>query len=232
MENITRISDLPEQNNVYNPNIQNPQMYQIDSRDKLPLSGDTSNYVPINIHPNPYGISEQNPIMPYPQQPNLQQQPNIPQQPNLQQSNLHYDEQLQQMQRQRLPSRDIPQDQSYHIHDEEVKPNYIPKVRFANDFVRNHEDMTNKNLRDYEEKNKREHKFDIFINEIQTPIFITILFFFFQLPIINLFFKRFSFLSIYNLDGNFNFYGLIFKSIIFGSLYYTAMKSIRFLSEF
>jgi hypothetical protein len=33
-------------------------------------------------------------------------------------------------------------------------------------------------------------------------------------------------LSIYNTDGNFNFNGLLLKSIMFGSLYYAVMKII------
>jgi len=59
-----------------------------------------------------------------------------------------------------------------------------------------------------------------------------ILFFFFQLPIVNsMLFKRFSFLSIYNDDGNFNVTGLILKSILFGSSYYISQKVTTFLSE-
>ena len=73
---------------------------------------------------------------------------------------------------------------------------------------------------------------DIIFNEIQTPIFIAILFFLFQIPFINQLLKRFAFLSIYNLDGNFNFKGLLLKSIIFGSVYYVIMKSVNFISEF
>jgi len=58
------------------------------------------------------------------------------------------------------------------------------------------------------------------------------LFFFFQLPLVNLFFKRFAFLSIYNSDGHFNFNGLLFKSVLFGSAYYSIMKTTTLLSEF
>lgn len=213
MENITRIVDLPDNSsgpaNTFNPNLQQPPV--------------TNGYVPINLHPNPYGISAQNPIMPPPQQ----------QVPAQQQLSEEQRQQLYQIQQQRLPSRDIPQDAAGHIQDEQVKPNYIPRPTQTNDFVREHEDMTEKNLREYEEKNRKEKKLDILLTEFQTPIFITILFFFFQLPIINtLIFKRFSFLSIHNSDGNFNFNGLIFKSILFGLFYYIAQKFTTFLSEF
>ena len=136
------------------------------------------------------------------------------------------------MQNQRLPSRDIPQVTISHVQDEQVRPNYIPKVHFEEDYVKKHEDMTEKNLREYEEKNKKEKKMDIILNEIQIPIFIAILYFFFQIPFVNQLFKRFAFLSIYNSDGNFNFKGLLLKSLIFGSVYYVIIKSVNFINEF
>ena len=215
MDSITRISDLPDQSNVYSPSLPTPPVQQINT-------GNPSGYVPINIHPNPYGVSAQNPIMPHPQQPEA---------PN---SQIPYfsEEQLLQMQRQRLPSRDIPRNTTEHSQDEEVRANYIPKVKFEEDYVRRHEDLTERNLKEYENKNRREKKIDILFNELQTPIFLTILFFFFQLPLVNLFFKRFAFLSIYNSDGHFNFNGLLFKSILFGSAYYSIMKMTTLLSEF
>jgi hypothetical protein len=213
MENITRISDLPDNSsgmsNTFNPNIQQQP------------GPATTTYVPINVHANPYGISAQNPMPP-------------PQQQQLPTQIISEDQkmQLQQIQQQRLPSRDIPHDSAGYIQDDQVKPNYIPPVKPMSDYVREHEDMTEKNLREYEEKNKRERKIDMLLNEFQTPIFIALLFFFFQLPMINtLIFKRFSFLSIYNDDGNFNFNGLLFKSILFGGFYYCTLKFTTFLSE-
>ena len=75
-----------------------------------------------------------------------------------------------------------------------------------------------------------DQQIDDILSDLQVPIFVSILFFLFQLPIINAYiFKRFSFLSIYNDDGNFNFYGLVFKSWIFGSIYYTITKFTNFL---
>jgi hypothetical protein len=212
MENITRISDLPDNpnggiQNTFNPNMQQPPV--------------TNGYTPINLHPNPYGISAQNPIMTPPQQ---QQQQYISEEQIAE---------LQSIKQQRLPSRDIPNDQSEYNHDEQVRPNYIPKPKTEKDYVREYEDMTEKNLREYEDKNRKEKKLDIILSELQIPIFITILFFFFQLPMINtLIFKRFTFLSIYNPDGNFNFTGLVFKSILFGLLYYCTLKFTNFLAEF
>jgi len=209
MENITRIVDLPDNTNGPTNSV---------SQQQSPVSQGT--YVPINIHANPYGISAQNPIMAPPQQQQLQISENQKMQ-------------LQQLQPQRLPSRDISNDQSQYNHDEQITPNYIPHPVKKSDYVREHEDMTEKNLRDYEDKNKKEKKLDILLTEFQTPIFVMLLFFFFQLPIVNtMIFKKFSFLSIYNADGNFNFSGLIFKSVVFGGLYYSLLKFTNFISEF
>ena len=216
MENITRIADLPEGGlqNTFNPNVQQPPV--------------TNGYTPINLHPNPYGISAQNPIMTPPQQ-------QAPIQLPVQQQYISEEQraQIQSMQQQRLPSRDIPNDQSGYNHDEQVTPNYIPKPKMEKDYVREYEDMTEKNLREYEDKNRKEKKLDMILTELQVPIFIAILFFFFQLPMVNtLVFKRFAFLSIYNADGNFNFSGLVLKSVLFGLFYYFTLKFTNFLAEF
>jgi hypothetical protein len=220
---ITRISDLPDNNNVIatNNNTSFNQLPPPSAQQMQPMSGNPSGYVPINVHPNPYGVSAQNPIM----QPPQQQGTGEKKQP------YFSEEQLMQMQRQRLPSRDIPHDTSSHTHDEQVHANYIPRSHTEDDYVRKSRDMTEKNLREHEEKNKRERKLDSILNDIQTPIFIAILFFFYQLPIVNTFLKKFSFLSIYNSDGNFNLNGLILKSMMFGSMYYSIMKFTTIISE-
>jgi hypothetical protein len=45
-------------------------------------------------------------------------------------------------------------------------------------------------------------------------------------------FKRFSFLSIYREDGNFNLVGLTLKSLLFASMFYSFHKSIELISNF
>jgi hypothetical protein len=238
MENTTRIADLPENVTMqYSPSIQS----QVPSSTMAVGNGQPTNYIPMNVHPNPYGNSTQNQVMPNPQQtsaPPLQNQfQQIPNQmslppPQSQYLNEEHQMQLQNLQHQRLPSRDIIQDTSVYSQDEQVQPNYIPKPKQKNDYVREYEDMTEKNVREYEENKRSQNKLDRLLTEFQTPIFIIFLFFFFQMPIMNtMVFKRFSFLSIYNNDGNFNFYGLLFKSMLFGTAYYFIMKTVTFLSE-
>jgi hypothetical protein len=233
MEKTTRIADLPENITVqmpsYNPNINqsNTMNAGFDSQ---------NNYIPINVHPNPYGISAQNPIMPIPQQPNVQQM-NPMEQISVQKPKQQFSDQqmleLQNMQQMRLPSRDIPIDTTNYLQDEQVQPNYIPKHNVSSDYIRDYEQTTDKHIREHEQKKYRESRIDEILTEFQTPILICILFFCFQLPIINtIIFKKFSFLSLYNEDGNFNFYGLLFKSMLFGSLYYSIQKITTFISEF
>lgn len=195
-------------------------------------SENSNHYQPINVHPNPYGISEQNPLanpehtkqtnkMQHSQEPMMNQQ--------LSQAQIM---QLQQQQPQHLPSRDIPQDPTVYSNDEEVQPNYVPKPKKHVDFVSEEEIMTERNLREYEARLKKENKMDMLLTEIQIPLFIAILYFVFQLPVVNTFLlKYFSFLSIYDVDGNFNLIGLILKSILFGNVYYMFNQAINFLSD-
>jgi len=211
MENsITRIVDLPAVEQSYSATIPT-------SNSSTVSNGLPTNYIPINTHPNPYGNSAQNPIPPTPQ---------------TQYINEEQQRQLQQMQPQRLPSRDIVHDTTQFTQDEQVQADYLPKPKQPVDYVRNHEDMTEHNLREYEKKNRHRNRVDDLVNEFQTPVFIIVLFFFFQLPMVNtMIFKRLSFFKLHDDDGNFNFYGLFLKSIMFGSIYYSVCKTTTYLSE-
>ena len=132
----------------------------------------------------------------------------------------------------RLPSRDIPMDQSTYNHDEEIRATYIPKVRFSGDYVKEYEDLTEANIRGHEQSKKRHSTIDNVITTLQVPITISLLFFFFQMPMVNtMFFKNFSFLTIYNSDGNINFSGIALKSVLFGTIFYVLQNSIDYLSD-
>jgi hypothetical protein len=238
MENITRISDLPLDNNMqYSSSI--PNMMQSQQTKKVSFDeSQNQNYIPMNVHPNPYGISAQNPIMPPPQQPIISQnqqmisQSYIPPPPQTQFLSEDQQMELKQLSHQRIPSRDIHHDMTMYQQDVEIKPNYIPKTNISSDYVRDSEDMTEQNYKEYQQRKKEKNQLDNIITEFQTPIFVAILFFFFQLPIINkMIFKKFSFLSLHDADGNFNFYGLLLKSILFGGIYYSVFKTINFLIE-
>ena len=230
MENtITRIADLP--NSMNNSRHQNIQMQNIQPTNPSELP---NNYVPINVHPNPYGVSDQNPIMNPPEKINSPQQDMMINNTATQQVPQYLSEEQREMimpsQQQRLPSRHIQHDTTQYAQDEQVQPNYIPKEPIKRDYVREYEEFTDKNIQQHERELDRNQKIDDILTDLQVPIFVSILYFMFQLPIINAYiFKRFSFLSIYNDDGNFNFYGLVFKSWIFGSIYYFVTKVTNFL---
>ena len=166
-------------------------------------------YAPMNIHPNPYGNSVQ-PVMPLPEQPDMSYHaPPV-----------------------RLPSRDIPMDSGSYQHDEEIQPNYIPKAKLSGDYVKDYENLTDSNIRKHEASKRRHSRIDELITTLQVPITIALLFFFFQMPMVNtMFFKNFAFLSVYNSDGNINFYGIAIKSVLFGTAFYFIQNSIDYLSD-
>ena len=62
-------------------------------------------------------------------------------------------------------------------------------------------------------------------NEIQTPVLIMLLYFLFQLPIVNsMVFKIFP--RLFHKDGNLTMSGLLLKTSLYGLLYYGIMKGI------
>ena len=226
----TRIHDLPEQSIPLNNN--GPANQFVDS----------TGYKPINVHPNPYGVNVQSPgVMPIPTQDTNYTLP-------LQNSQIQYPSQLVVSQNQtpmympqneaqqpqyRLPSRDVVVDSSQYLQDAQIKANYIPEApsKSINDYVKDYEnELVDKNNK-YEDHKKREEIATSWFDEFQYPILIAILFFAFHLPIINtMIFKKFDFLSIYNLDGNFNSMGLLLKSLIFGIVYYVITKFVKYIS--
>ena len=138
----------------------------------------------------------------------------------------------QQQQQLRLPSRDIPMDTTQFQQDQEIQPNYIPRAKLTSDYIKKYEESSERALRDHESHKHRATMTDQFFTEFQTPALIMFLFFCFQMPILNtLLYKYFTFLSIYNSDGNVNFYGVFFKSILFGILYYTIAKTTDYLAN-
>jgi hypothetical protein len=132
----------------------------------------------------------------------------------------------------RLPSKDVKIDTQSYTTDEAVQPNYIPKPKLTKDYILDYEEEFEKKHAENKKRKHQENKIDELLTEFQVPIMISVLFLVFQLPIVNtLVFKRFSFLSIYHEDGNFNFYGLLFKSALFGSAFYFIQKTLDYISD-
>ena len=109
MEKTTRISDLPEnitmQMPAYGATMNTNGGGGGGGGNKQNMNFDSpTNYTPINIHPNPYGISAQNPIMSPPQQPNVQQMQQMNHMEYSQPPTRQYLSEQQQMEIQNMPN--------------------------------------------------------------------------------------------------------------------------------
>jgi hypothetical protein len=179
--------------------------------DNFNNSGDIPNttYTPLNAHPNPYiGGTEQQLPLPQNTQFGKEQRPEH----RLEQRHVQFD--------------------TTQYNDEQVHVNYIPQRKINNDFVRDYEEQYDDDFRKNESKKYRKTKLEQLIAQLHMPILIAILYFIFSMPIFNTFLnKNFSFLQIYDLEGNFNFYGILFKSILFGGCYYLWTGFIEYFNE-
>jgi hypothetical protein len=171
-------------------------------------------YQTIDPHPNPYGHPP--PSVPSYPTPSFQG-------PGYQGEELS----IQPTQNQYLPPRDMPMDQTQYTNDEQIQANYIPpipleNINTTNEFMRQYEIEKNKELQTHQEKKKKKSKKEEIVEQTQIPIFVAVLFFLFNMPLVNsMIFKRLAFLNIYDSDGHFNTYGLFLKSASFGLLYYS-----------
>ena len=205
MTDITRIMDLPENITM--------QMTPGSRGD-----GINTSYSPIDMHPNPYGHPPPSvPSMPTPSTVQQQQQQHHP------------------SQQQRLPNRDIPQDQTYLVQDPEVLANYIQPIsesgRKTAEYMRQYDEATNSKIEAHKKEKESKSRVDKLVEDGQIPILVAMLFFIFHMPIVDSYLmKSFSFLSIHDLDGNFNLNGLIMRSVAFGILYNGVTHMINTLS--
>jgi|LauGreDrversion4_2_1035121.scaffolds.fasta_scaffold61215_2 hypothetical protein len=232
-ENIsmTRISDLPPNNGQnYQDNFSN------NASSKMFAETESNVYIPLNPHPNPYGNQPTGSMPPPPQQqypysqPQTQNQVIMMPQNNQNQMMMMPQNMLNEQPEYRLPQRDIPMDITDFTNDEQIQPNYIPRPKITSDYVEQHEQATKTKIREYEEQQKKENLVNQWLDKLYTPIILGFLYFMFQLPIINtLVFKRFSFLSIYKEDGNFNLLGLVLKSSLFASSFLFIENSMQYI---
>jgi len=223
---VTRIVDLPD----------------TFSQETNGLSSDM--YIPMNVHPNPYGMP--------PPPPGGIAPPQQTQTGPTQYANTMYSSNVNMMDgqgqglgqgqgqgqdlyagvNQRLPQRDVPINISEHTQDEEIKPNYIPKPKVTADYIDEYQETAERKNKEYEEKKKKEQIAENWFDELHIPVLVALLYFVFQMPIVNtLIFKRFSFLAIYKEDGNFNLTGLTLKCILFGFLFYSLSKIVQIVGN-
>lgn len=126
-----------------------------------------------------------------------------------------------------LPSRDIPLDTRSFVQDEQMRPNYVPRSQ-QKDYIDDHN--TEQYLLRHQQQRKETDTMDAFYNELQIPIFVMILFFFFQMPFVSKNMRKYL-PSLYNTDANPNFWGYIFQTLLFGILFYGLQKFTKYLSQ-
>jgi hypothetical protein len=165
-------------------------------------------YQPLNIHKNPYGFPEPTDTQ-------------LPMNQRIGGGSGGFTGDMMQQSPPPQMNRGIHADTTAFQQDEFMIPNHIPSVKLTTDYLKEHEEKM-KTLAS--EHKKEQYQKDLIENayaEFQTPILIGVLFFLFQMPFINQFlFKNLSFLKIFGEDGNLNLYGLIFKSMMFGLVYF------------
>lgn len=230
MDSSTRISDLPEMSTNLNAGTSFPpsSFEQMSGVQKNDLMSQPPSYMPMNVHPNPYGNQPPTSVMPPPQQTQLP--PKLNSQsfvfPQDQQTTSIMPNHIPTMQAQQpqyqLPSRDIPQDMSIYSIDEKIKSNYIPPAPLnKRDYIYENEEEEEEKKIQKKRKEKKVRFIDDAFVEIQKPFIITLLFLLFQLPFMNAFlFKYLFFLKLFGEDGLMNMWGHVFKSALFGGLVY------------
>jgi hypothetical protein len=165
--------------------------------------------------------------------PMMQQIPTkAPEQNQLENQN-NYNEMINQLQKATMagatgvPSRDIPINPTAVNNDTQIKPNFIPEPQNT-DYITNSqtpEDLISQN-------NKKQYSLDsldVFYNEFQLPLLVSVLYFLFQLPIFRKTLKK-TLPSLFGNDANPNFYGYLFNSALFASLFYILVKLVNQLT--
>ena len=128
----------------------------------------------------------------------------------------------------RLPSRDIPNDQTKYTQDQSTKANYIEEPKNIQDYIQDYKEEESERIRKHNNKKNKISQFDKTISEAQEIFLIAILYFISNMTIVNTLIKRYlSILGIFENDGNYNFYGKIFKSGSFAFVYYISFQVIN-----
>ena len=126
-----------------------------------------------------------------------------------------------------LPSRDIPRDTLQLATDVQVNADHVPVEEKMRDYIGDYDD-TQVVIQKHMEEQQKINQMESIYNEIQTPVLIMLLYFLFQLPVVNsMVFKVFP--KLFHKDGNLTIGGLFLKTIFYGALYYGIMKGISYI---
>ena len=128
-----------------------------------------------------------------------------------------------------IPNREIPTNNTAHItQDEAIKPNYIPKAENEN-YIEEESSMESL-IQQSKNKKVEQDRLEMMYDDLQTPILVMILFFFFQLPFFQKALTKYA-PSLFSRDGNPTFSGYFVKTLMFGVTYYVITKITKQLSE-
>lgn len=127
-----------------------------------------------------------------------------------------------------LPDRNIPQQTTNFTTDETIQQNYIPESE-DNKYVEN--EITNQDVINYNNNlESQTNNFDNIYQELQQPILIAILYFLFQLPIIQKYLYKII-PGLFKSDGNPNIFGYILNSLLFSVIFYALLKGLDYFSS-
>ena len=162
--------------------------------------------------------------------PNPPQQEQLSQTTELSQESIHQIVQgLQQAGNSTLmPNREIPTNNSHITQDEAIKPNFIPKSQNEN-YIEEENSMDSLIQQNKNQKVEQD-RLDLMYEELQIPLLVMILFFFFQLPIFQKTLTKYV-PSLFSRDGNPTFSGYFVKTLMFGITFYVITKITKQLSE-
>lgn len=124
----------------------------------------------------------------------------------------------------KLPSRDIATTSDQITTDEEIKPNFVPLPAQSNmDYIPSDEI-------NYSPPKQADETVESVFQYLQIPIIIGLLYFLFQQPYLKLLLTKYlPFLC--SPDGNYNFNGLIFTSVLFSICFIIYMKGNTFIND-
>jgi hypothetical protein len=127
----------------------------------------------------------------------------------------------------KLPSRDIPRDTLHLATDVQVNADHIPLQEKMRDYIGDYDD-TQEVIKKHMEEKANYNRLETIYNDIQTPVLIMLLYFLFQLPVVNsMVFKVFP--RLFHKDGNLTMSGLVLKTSLYGAAYYGIMKGISYI---
>lgn len=126
----------------------------------------------------------------------------------------------------RLPERDVPRENTHITQDQQVKANYVPEG--PDDYIKHYQ--THEEVKTiHAEREEKISRQDALFSELQTPIMVALIYFLFQLPIVNNKLMK-HIPKLFKNDGNLNTQGYLFNSVLFGSVYYLFTKATDYLA--